>query len=145
MKSFRDQTIAAPLKRRSDVYFGSGFAFPRSNDRGSIEATIFKSGFAETEHFFPRSNDRGSIEAFGTSAIVCSVISFRDQTIAAPLKQSPFFLIVQFQISFRDQSIAAPLKHDQPAIDFKDVVFFPRSNDRGSIEAEMCPTRWAWS
>ncbi len=42
--TFRDQTIAAPLKRGGDKanQITSGL-FPRSNDRGSIEATSDRS------------------------------------------------------------------------------------------------------
>ncbi len=61
--AFRVQLIAAPLKRDDcQRYVRRVGGFPRSIDRGSIEAGCFLYGLL-CENSFPRSIDRGSIEA----------------------------------------------------------------------------------
>jgi len=132
---FRDQMIAAPLKRaHSGSQSSSQAAFPRSDDRGHIEACRHAFSFECGLHFrdqmiaaplkpaawnppaqqklaFPRSDDRGPIEARSPRGPAkCKCSDFRDQMIAAPLKPDDSYR-TRAQIShFRDQMIAAPLK-----------------------------------
>ena len=86
MPYFRDLLIAAPLKLgcTHDRHHG-GALFPRSADRGPIEATV-PCGFAGSVHAFPRSADRSPIEANSRSRWRSSLRDFRDLLIAAPLK-----------------------------------------------------------
>ncbi len=73
---FRDQLIAAPLKQ---AYIGvlnhRLTTFPRSIDRGSIEAAV-KSVVPAGEPCFPRSIDRGSIEAGRDPSLTTNTHSF---------------------------------------------------------------------
>ncbi len=87
VSTFRDQLIAAPLKRLLVEPMGTDHRrFPRSIDRGSIEASG-QATLAELLHRFPRSIDRGSIEATPCNRHMTSSPPFRDQLIAAPLKR----------------------------------------------------------
>ena len=64
-------------------------AFPRSNDRGLIEA-IAEMVSLWISFRFPRSNDRGLIEAsFSPGRPYGRLADFRDLTIAASLKRLP--------------------------------------------------------
>ncbi len=69
--------------------------------------------------------------------------TFRDQLIAAPLKSCnrPRRWLTLF--TFRDQLIAAPLKHRGLERGAERATDFPRSIDRGSIEADPLPVRVA--
>jgi len=60
---FRARMSAAPLKRRLDSPArAKNSRFPRSNERGPVEArTWFAPG--KTRASFPRSNERGPVEA----------------------------------------------------------------------------------
>src|SRR6267154_3586657 len=60
---------AAPLKQGAAVRPGGlGHEFPRSNERGPIEAVSAWFGEAASTPTFPRSNERGPIEACHESA-----------------------------------------------------------------------------
>src|SRR5579885_704053 len=59
---------------------------------------------------FPRSVDRGPIEACRPPPAAKTGPDFRDQSIAAPLKQLKWRVLHHPRQHFRDQSIAAPLK-----------------------------------
>jgi len=79
--------IAAPLKRAILRAIGGTYVqFPRSFDRGPIEASeLWRSTF--TSGKFPRSFDRGPIEARKTARHIPGTRHFRDHLIAAPLKR----------------------------------------------------------
>jgi len=63
--------------------------FPRSKDRGLIEAPTKKNGLSSSS-FFPRSKDRGLIEAPSKKLQRSTAAAFRDRKIAASLKlESP--------------------------------------------------------
>jgi len=84
---------------------------------------------------FPRSDDRGPIEACNGRRVCIPSTDFRDQMIAAPLKRRAFGVRPLGSTDFRDQMIAAPLK---PACGSWAAALsssFPRSDDRGPIEA----------
>src|SRR5579884_2643152 len=108
---------------------------------------------------FPRSRDRGPIEASNSRLVRWASWYFRDHVIAAPLTPAvPLHPFVR-AVDFRDHVIAAPLKRDAASVvvallfDFRDHVIaaplkrplrfdarlrkvrFPRSRDRGPIEA----------
>src|SRR5258708_2524878 len=61
--------------------------------------------------------------------------SFRDQMIAAPLKRGTTPSELNTPASFRDQMIAAPLKLLRLVPALSQNQLFPRSDDRGPIEA----------
>ncbi len=61
--------------------------------------------------------------------------AFRDHMIAAPLKQTIRIDLLPNCQTFRDQLIAAPLKRGTAHRSRRTSVDFPRSIDRGSIEA----------
>src|SRR5579883_1022507 len=84
---FRDLQIAAPLKLEADGVAVRAVKFPRSPDRGPIEASRLP----------------------GQSAP--SSPNFRDLQIAAPLKLLRDVMAVPLDDDFRDLQIAAPLKH----------------------------------
>ncbi len=65
----------------------SNFSFPRSHDRGPIEAIHYVGGCVCIFGFFPRSHDRGPIEALWHLFIPIFVKrTFRGHMTAAPLK-----------------------------------------------------------
>src|SRR5579875_1985865 len=137
-------------------------AFPRSPDRGPIEAGGV-GGWPEGQPLdfrdhqiaaplkhcaltlkrkmdviFPRSPDRGPIDASKALAARSTVAShFRDHQIAAPLKHCPFAPGAgAAPPHFRDHQIAAPLKPGgKPYEVTPREGEFPRSPDRGPIEA----------
>src|SRR5215471_12707220 len=86
------------------------FPFPRSIDRGPIEAKLGTEADVLAVDF-PRSIDRGPIEASRPHTRRCTCRPFRDPLIAAPLKLA------------RRRILPWP----NPT--------FPRSIDRGPIEA----------
>ena len=85
--------------------------FPRSSDRGLIEATI-DNLLTLINGIFPRSSDRGLIEAIEDLTHDEWVAHFRDHLIAASLK------LHLVRLLFR-----------------RPLAAFPRSSDRGLIEA----------
>ena len=108
---FRDRKIAASLKLRcTPLDNAPAGVFPRSKDRGLIEARVSMALLSGTCSF-PRSKDRGLIEARLVERVTEVVTSFRDRKIAASLKLRP-------QRPGRCRSVS-----------------FPRSKDRGLIEA----------
>src|SRR5579875_3700224 len=136
-------------------------AFPRSPDRGPIEAGVV-GGWPEGQPLdfrdhqiaaplkhcaltlkrkmdviFPRSPDRGPIEASKALAARSTVAShFRDHQIAAPLKLDDSLERSRWCLDFRDHQIAAPLKPGgKPYEVTPREGEFPRSPDRGPIEA----------
>ncbi len=112
MVYFRDHQIAAPLKHDWPAASES----PRNQ--------------------FPRSPDRGPIEALPACWLRSASAYFRDHQIAAPLKQrnSPMHGLAKFP-HFRDHQIAAPLKRASEIRSGEFSPGFPRSPDRGPIEA----------
>ncbi len=65
-------------------------------------------------------------------------LPFRDHMIAAPLKRPLRLTVSTIPLTFRDHMIAAPLKPGRWIINEADRRF-PRSHDRGSIEAKSIP------
>src|ERR1041385_2395837 len=86
--------------------------FPRSNERGSIEA-VSAAGRMWGAWSFPRSNERGSIEAF-----------LRRRGCRHPPRRSHVRMNV------------AQLKRVLDGDEGTEPLEFPRSNERGSIEAK---------
>ena len=87
MDYFRDQLVAAPLKRPRGIPTGRrGRRFPRPIGRGPIEA-----GSTARDRATPHWN-------------------FRDQLVAAPLKLNGNTEWEDGPVDFRDQLVAAPLK-----------------------------------
>ena len=60
---------------------------------------------------------------------------FRVQMSAAPLKQDLPDRAVAVAACFRVQMSAAPLKHELSTVGSSPGISFPRSDERGSIEA----------
>jgi len=72
----------------------------------------------------------------GTLArLKCGTATFRDRKIAASLKPVPNITFAFSSTAFRDRKIAASLKHRLFSKDKAFVLPFPRSKDRGLIEA----------
>ena len=96
---------------------GSGrVSFPRSNERGSIEAFVAEDA-REVNGGFPRSNERGSIEA---------------RTSAAGMRYGSAGFHVRMNVAqLKRVAFAVLAGNRQP---------FPRSNERGSIEASLDAT-----
>ena len=65
---------------------GGGMEFPRSADRGLIEAHMLQE-CAECPLEFPRSADRGLIEASPVAISALATLNFPDQLIGASLKR----------------------------------------------------------
>ncbi len=61
-------------------------SFPRSHERGPIEARGWRDAGDRRQGRFPRSHERGPIEADGIQVLARSVADFRARTSAAPLK-----------------------------------------------------------
>src|SRR5206468_2070128 len=84
--------------------------FPRSRDRGLIEALCQREWSSQT-NLFPRSRDRGLIEALDTpTKRIFTIVCFRDREIAASLKQTRRSTSRPQSFCFRDREIAASLK-----------------------------------
>ena len=112
---FRAHRSAAPLKHVSDQSRRCRRAheFPRSSERGPIEAT--QSPLEPPDlHRFPRSSERGPIEARSCESRL---------------------LTAQESYDFRAHRSAAPLKPDPRRTSFAIGAQFPRSSERGPIEA----------
>jgi len=109
---FRDQQIAAPLKPP-----------PRRAALGGL------SNFRDQQIAAPLKQEGGRV--FADSAA-----DFRDQQIAAPLKRYASCCTGRSTCHFRDQQIAAPLKPAMPPSPCRSSHLFPRSADRGPIEAQ---------
>ena len=92
------------------MFVADNGAIPRSADRGLIEA-LKATPTARPINGIPRSADRGLIEALPAPGRTPPQFQFRDQLIAASLKQEPFRLMA------------------------KSRETIPRSADRGLIEA----------
>ena len=114
--------------------------FPRSIERGSIEAII---GNRKRRLIgkFPRSIERGSIEAFwpfepGRGG----VRRFHAQLSVAPLKLFLSTLLRAPDNRFHAQLSVAPLKHSVFSDASTEGRAFPRSIERGSIEALIDPS-----
>jgi len=133
---FRDQLIAAPLKL-AGVPAGrvDRIAFPRSIDRGPIEAQS-RCGRSKRNRDFRDQLIAAPLKRPEGFERRTEAVYFRDQLIAAPLKLGGRANIDVLGPHFRDQLIAAPLK---PFL-FNDLrpppPAFPRSIDRGPIEAK---------
>ncbi len=91
---------------------------------------------ADLVELFPRSIDRGSIEANRVTDVRNRSVTFRVQLIAAPLKLEALGIAPGLHTTaFRVQLIAAPLKQVNQCVFQRIRHNFPRSIDRGSIEA----------
>ena len=136
---FRVQLSAAPLKlgRRAAL------AGRSSDFRVQLSAAPLKLGgprrFCELGAGFPRSIERGPIEARPSSGLYRHPGYFRVQLSAAPLKLlEPFTSGPPLQ-DFRVQLSAAPLKLQITEEEVGDAWRFPRSIERGPIEAALQP------
>ena len=108
---FRDQLIAASLKPEPLHVFGQ----EGPNFRDQLIAASLKPvvglGFQPARREFPRSIDRGLIEATQLAFLAfAGCAHFRDQLIAASLKLKLRALLSPPRDHFRDQLIAASLK-----------------------------------
>ena len=109
--AFRVHTNAAPLKPgpgHSSV--GERAVFPRSHERGPIEAYLHLLNFALI-FFFPRSHERGPIEARDFVSDELPDSSFPRSHERGPIEAVPLGTLL----------VAS--------------AFFPRSHERGPIEA----------
>ncbi len=134
-------------------------SFPRSSERGPIEAICRRNrAIFRYRHFrahpsaaplkhaiiesdtvingaFPRSSERGPIEAESQRMNPNMLPNFRAHPSAAPLKQQRRDSTRSVGFHFRAHPSAAPLKLHH-AYDFNGLLrVFPRSSERGPIEA----------
>ncbi len=87
---------------------------------------------------FPRSNERGSIEAPPGSVQTFSVATaFRVQTNAAPLKHVPIDPEDDTKGTFPRSNERGSIEAFGHALSRRITSTFPRSNERGSIEARL--------
>src|SRR5271157_415481 len=95
---------------------GIAGGFPRSRERGPIEASL-DSHATPNKRRFPRSRERGPIEALPRRLRLRRNSHFRAHVSAAPLKQklSPPPDIAE--LNFRAHVSAAPLKRTAAVID----------------------------
>ncbi len=103
--------IAAPLKLVVGCSVcGGGGGFPRSYDRGPIEADDVDLAVPHGRRF-PRSYDRGPIEATYALSMTYASVTFPRSYDRGPIEASSCPSIGQFPgRNFRDHMIAAPLK-----------------------------------
>ena len=115
LRHFRDQLIAASLKRqRRDALRRQIVQFPRSIDRGLIEALYARVISATDSTPFPRSIDRGLIEAARAKSRPVPPHAF-PRSIDRGLIEAPRLRRTwRRRLHFRDQLIAASLKHRLP-------------------------------
>jgi len=132
---FRDRMIAAPLKLRKHTGDPNDTAHFRDRMIAAPLKQLFALSFSAIFLLFPRSNDRGPIEALYCLPESSFSANFRDRMIAAPLKHLKVRLDFRDVENFRDRMIAAPLKRRVWVRSEPDAALFPRSNDRGPIEA----------
>ena len=164
--SFRDLLIAASLKRQVAVVArgASGGDFPRSVDRGLIEADEIPAlkkchtcpfrdlliaaslkhvpGVVKVRRnpIFPRSVDRGLIEASEPQETETGRSPFRDLLIAASLKPGRRTDVRGDVATFRDLLIAASIAESRGAAcaggrtGYRRASMRPRSTDRGKPE-----------
>ena len=110
-------------------------AFPRSTERGPIEAHLCEARGSQPR-CFPRSTERGPIEASAPLSRASRSCAFRVQQNAAPLKRFCLLVVIVFLVAFRVQQNAAPLKPSFDAFCLPNPDF-PRSTERGPIEARF--------
>src|SRR5258708_2645670 len=107
---FRDQKIAASWKQAYDESCdGRDRGFRDQKIAASLKLTAQQLDSC-TRFWFPRSKDRGLIEALCSLDRVHCPVCFRDQKIAASLKRHARIDVRPGTRSFRDQKIAASLK-----------------------------------
>ena len=139
---------------------GGMAVFPRSSERGPIEALHTAEEVEGSFLEFPRSSERGPIEALGCARAKRARSHFRAHLSAAPLKPAnlsddwpswaPYFrahlsaaplkraVILPLPpraVDFRAHLSAAPLKQLPLASAERWGSIFPRSSERGPIEA----------
>ena len=132
---FRVLIGAAPLKLlQHTVDRGRVVAFPRFNQRGSIEACTWGSRSVRSA-MFPRLNRRGPIEVLQTASSHACTSCFRVLIDAAPLKLPAMKPHHAPSTSFRAFIGAALLKHGVLRDPAGRTGRFPRLNRRGPIEA----------
>ena len=85
---------------------------------------------------FPRSNERGSIEALcSCTQVVVRFTGFHVRMNVAQLKQFVVHLLAAFHVTFPRSNERGSIEARQRPVKAEAPVAFPRSNERGSIEA----------
>ena len=114
MLHFRDQLIAASLKRQASRADTGPARFPRSADRGLIEACHSSGVTGSAAPDFRDQLIAASLKPQPSCGGSHEGGYFRDQLIAASLKRKGSKRYRGNRGYFRDQLIAASLKHSQP-------------------------------
>ena len=110
--------------------------FPRSIDRGPIEAGSGAMRMCQ-KRSFPRSIDRGPIEARIGRANRWSCTAFPRSIDRGPIEAGTTRPETGPSSDFRGRSTAAPLKRSLRPACTRNHSIFPRSIDRGPIEATI--------
>ena len=98
------------------------------------------SGISSFEVHFPDQLIGASLKLLIGDALPVGLGDFPDQLIGASLKPAIFWAIANSSGDFPDQLIGASLKPMQVSGLVPILVSFPRSADRGLIEATPSPT-----
>src|SRR5882672_4566012 len=94
---------------------------------------------------FPRSTERGSIEASAHGGTRFAVVGFHVRLSVAPLKLRQRRSTPRLRLGFHVRLSVAPLKLSDPRNLGRAKYKFPRSTERGSIEARRSLRRCATS
>ena len=127
----------APLKQRESCRRSAPApAFPRSAERGSIEAVIRPLASSITRAGFHAQLSVAPLKLKVTKDNGATVCSFHAQLSVAPLKRiGPLSVERNASAGFHAQLSVAPLKLASGSLNDGLLITFPRSAERGSIEA----------
>ncbi len=119
---FRDQKIAASFKRRSIQLSGPRTeTFPRSKDRGLIQACSTVIWSTPSISLFPRSKDRGLIQACNRGRWFSPIRRISAIKRSRPHSSYSLQSVFPLNFHFRDQKIAASFK-----LRFRYVIYLSR-------------------
>ncbi len=116
-------------------------AFPRSAERGPIEAAFLARAGVLALAAFPRSAERGPIEASYDALSAGLTFEFPRSAERGPIEASTFFHTVMHKLRFHVRLSVAPLKQFPESPESLRYRWFPRSAERGPIEACWRPCR----
>ena len=129
---------AAPLKPDEQTGMEmAGLSYPRSHDRGPIEARLRRHGRTALSVNYPRSHDRGPIEASRPASTPDNEPNYPRSHDRGPIEAARRCQREGFQ-----NLEGSPRSHDRGPIEAncrawacRCLVTYPRSHDRGPIEA----------
>ena len=141
---FRDLRIAAQLKHIQPSISSADFGHFRDLRIAAQLKLLSLAGYFRGWRRFPRSEDRGPIEARSASAETRRHIHFRDLRIAAQLKQLLGNSLIHISRDFRDLRIAAQLKPPGPRRFRGHIWHFRDLRIAAQLKHGMCRSCTAW-